>query len=117
MSINGILGGAGGIGYPIGRPAARPSESGVAPQTRPSASEAARESAAKGRATSNAAPQGALSGEPPPGTDPALWSVLTSEERAYYAKVQALGPLTYRPGAESPTSTPAVRGGRLDVRA
>ena len=33
--------------------------------------------------------------EPPPGTDPALWSVLSGEERAFFAKAGAMGPLTY----------------------
>ena len=29
------------------------------------------------------------------GTDPALWSVLSGEERAFFAKAGAMGPLTY----------------------
>ena len=33
--------------------------------------------------------------EAPPGTDPALWSVLSGEERAFFAKAGAMGPLTY----------------------
>jgi hypothetical protein len=52
----------------------------------------------------------------PPGTDPALWSVLTTEERAFFTRAQALGPLTYRPGVSEGASLPAVRGGRLDLR-
>jgi hypothetical protein len=56
--------------------------------------------------------------EAPAGTDPALWSVLTSDERAFFAKSAALGPLTYgRIKSELPTSAPASRGARLDVRA
>ena len=55
--------------------------------------------------------------EPPPGTDPALWSVLSGEERAFFAKAGAMGPLTYgRALAEMKSAQlPATRGGRLDV--
>jgi hypothetical protein len=56
--------------------------------------------------------------QPPPGTDPTLWNVLNSEERAYFAKVGAMGPLTYGrvlSGHMSPP-TPDVRGGRLDLK-
>ncbi len=60
----------------------------------------------------------AVPAEAPPGTDPALWSVLTSEERTFFSKTAALGPLTYGriKNATLPTP-PAMRGGRLDVRA
>jgi len=70
---------------------------------------------------------GALPAEPPAGTDPALWSVLTGEERAFFARAAASGPLTYgrisagvnmlqgNPLAQAPSA--AARGGRLDVRA
>jgi hypothetical protein len=63
--------------------------------------------------------QQALPVEAPPGTDPALWEVLTTEERSYFAKMQMLGPLTYgRPSNAAPASeTPMGRGGRLDVKA
>jgi hypothetical protein len=56
--------------------------------------------------------------EPPPGTDPALWSVLSGEERAFFAKAGAMGPLTYgRALQDMKTSQlPAARGGRLDVK-
>lgn len=56
--------------------------------------------------------------EPPPGTDPALWSVLSGEERAFFAKAGAMGPLTYgRAFQEMKTAQlPASRGGRLDVK-
>jgi hypothetical protein len=56
--------------------------------------------------------------EPPPGTDPALWSVLSGEERAFFAKAGAMGPLTYgRVLQEMKTAQlPASRGGRLDVK-
>jgi hypothetical protein len=56
--------------------------------------------------------------EPPPGTDPALWSVLSGEERAFFAKAGAMGPLTYGRALSELKSAqlPAARGGRLDVK-
>jgi hypothetical protein len=56
--------------------------------------------------------------EPPPGTDPALWSVLSGEERAFFAKAGATGPLTYGRAFSSMKASqlPANRGGRLDVK-
>src|SRR5579885_2976035 len=56
--------------------------------------------------------------EPPPGTDPALWSILSGEERAFFAKAGAMGPLTYgRAFSEMKSAQmPASRGGRLDVK-
>jgi hypothetical protein len=56
--------------------------------------------------------------EPPPGTDPALWSVLSGEERAFFAKAGAMGPLTYgRAFSEMKSAQlPIARGGRLDVK-
>ena len=54
----------------------------------------------------------------PPGTDPTLWSVLTTDERNFFAKSAALGPLTYsRVKAAGNATPPAARGVRLDVRA
>lgn len=56
--------------------------------------------------------------EPPPGTDPTLWSVLTTEERNFFAKSASSGPLTYgRIKAATNPAPPAARGVRLDVRA
>lgn len=59
-----------------------------------------------------------LPAEPPAGTDPELWAVLSSSERSFFAKVGAMGPLTYGRVISEPTSTPpaGVRGGRLDIR-
>lgn len=56
--------------------------------------------------------------DPPPGTDPALWSILSGEERAFFAKAGAMGPLTYgRAFSEMKSAqAPASRGGRLDVK-
>ncbi|MEO7363737.1 MAG: hypothetical protein ABI120_25625 [Gemmatimonadaceae bacterium] len=62
--------------------------------------------------------QSAVPAEAPAGTDPTLWSVLTSEERNFFAKTASLGPLTYgRIKAAAPAAPSSVRGGRLDVRA
>lgn len=65
-----------------------------------------------------AAPQG-VPVQPPQGTDPELWSVLTQDERAYFAKLGAMGPLTYGRvlSGQMPTPAPMARGGRLDVKA
>jgi hypothetical protein len=68
-----------------------------------------------------AAPKGAMAAvpsEPPPGTDPALWSILSSEERGFFAKAGAMGPLTYgRAFTDMKTAQmPANRGGRLDIK-
>jgi hypothetical protein len=55
----------------------------------------------------------------PPGTDPELWNVLSAEERVFFAKLGAMGPLTYgrvlSQAQQAPP--PAARGGRLDVKA
>lgn len=62
--------------------------------------------------------QSSVPAEAPAGTDPVLWSVLTSEERNFFAKSAALGPLTYsRIKSVSHPAPPAARGVRLDVRA
>ncbi len=56
-----------------------------------------------------------LSADAPSGTDPMLWSVLTSEERAFFARAHALGGVTYGPGAAT-RAAGVPRGGRVDVR-
>ncbi|HSW31155.1 MAG TPA: hypothetical protein VLH75_16840 [Longimicrobiales bacterium] len=56
-----------------------------------------------------------MSAEAPAGTDPKLWSVLTGEERAFFARERALGAITYGPGAAH-RSADVPRGGRVDVR-
>lgn len=64
------------------------------------------------------ATQSAVPAEAPAGTDPMLWSVLTNDERNFFAKTAALGPLTYgRIKAATTPTPPAARGVRLDVRA
>jgi len=61
-----------------------------------------------------------LSAQAPEGTDPALWSVLTTDERAFFSRVVTSGPLTYSKMAAAtnrPAAMPAIRGGRIDLRA
>jgi hypothetical protein len=107
--------GAAGVG------GARPGQTGgVRPGVaRPAAAPAA--PAALKPQQSLAAPSQSLPAEAPAGTDPALWSVLTTEERTYFAKAASSGPLTYGRVAAGVNSmaqaAPASRGGRLDVRA
>jgi hypothetical protein len=66
-----------------------------------------------------AVPGQAVPAQPPQGTDPDLWSVLTQDERTYFAKLGAMGPLTYGRvlSGQMTATTPHVRGGRLDVKA
>ncbi len=54
--------------------------------------------------------------EAPPGTDPALWSVLSPAERSYFARMRSMGPLTYGPGSGNSGAPGVVQGGRIDVR-
>ncbi len=61
----------------------------------------------------------AVPAQPPPGTDPELWSVLSSDERTYFAKLGAMGPLTYGRVLSGQVQPQQVvsRGARLDVKA
>jgi hypothetical protein len=59
---------------------------------------------------------GSLPVEAPPGTDPDLWSVLTAEERRYFAKAKTLGPVTYSPSTLGMAEIGLQRGGRLDIK-
>ncbi len=79
---------------------------------------AVRTPAAPARTPSVTAPaQSALPAEAPAGTDPELWSVLSAEERSFFAKVGSMGPLTYgRIMTGGAQQLPDARGGRLDVR-
>jgi len=74
--------------------------------------------AAKPAAAKVTTPTPSVPAEPPEGTDPALWSVLSGEERAFFAKAGAMGPLTYGKALREMNGTqlPATRGGRLDVK-
>lgn len=63
------------------------------------------------------APSGAS--DVPAGSDPKLWAVLTSEEKAFFARQSQMGPVTYGPSAQrvqSVAMADAPRGLRLDVR-
>ena len=60
--------------------------------------------------------QPSLPAQPPAGTDPELWAVLTGEERSFFAKLGAMGPLTYSRVMTTPNAPPTVRGGRLDIK-
>jgi hypothetical protein len=54
----------------------------------------------------------------PAGSDPALWAILTSEERSFFIRQAALGPLSYGPGRTvPPAAADAPVGQRIDVRA
>lgn len=52
---------------------------------------------------------------PPKGTDPELWKVLTADERAFFAREDSMGPLSYGHRIATTPSLPA-RGGRLNLR-
>jgi len=109
MSINGIPSPYGSTGIIPGAGRGRPQEGAqraestprppaVQPQALPSHGEA-------------------LPVEAPPGTDPALWKVLSAEERSFFAQIRTMGPLTYGPGSSpAPDATGALQGRRLDVR-
>jgi hypothetical protein len=124
-----------GIGNPLttalpGRPlqnGGAAGTQGTRPQAQPLRAPAARpQSPLRPQQPLAGTPQGALPSEAPTGTDPALWSVLTGEERAYFAKAAASGPLTYSrisagvnalAGHPLPAPPAASLGARLDVRA
>lgn len=58
-----------------------------------------------------------LSSEVPQGIDPELWSVLTGEERRFFAQAKGMGPVTYGRGSLGLAELGLQRGGRLDVKA
>jgi hypothetical protein len=106
-----------GLGVPLNtirppQPDPRPQVSQERPQQAPApaAAPALREPAAA-QATAHALPV-----TPPQGTDPELWAVLSNEERTFFAKVGAMGPLTYGRIMQQTAEMPSARGGRLDVR-
>ena len=74
--------------------------------------------AAKPAGAANGSSPSSVPVEPPEGTDPALWSVLSADERAFFAKAGAMGPLTYGKALreQNGQQLPAFRGGRLDVK-
>jgi hypothetical protein len=118
MSIHGIRGPYGGIqpGAAPQRPVAPNTQgTGQAPQAGTPAAPVPAQAPAK---AANAA-AAHVPAQPPPGTDPELWSVLTQDERTYFAKLGAMGPLTYGRvlSGQLQPSAPHARGGRLDVKA
>jgi hypothetical protein len=97
-------------------PAQVPARDGTRPQVQqPSVPTAA---VPRAIATPAAKPAQSVPVEAPEGTDPALWSVLSSDERAFFAKAGVMGPLTYGKALREMTGAqpPAARGGRLDVK-
>ncbi|MEP7343994.1 MAG: hypothetical protein ABI877_01945 [Gemmatimonadaceae bacterium] len=116
MSIYGIRGSIVGTPAPAVAPKTASSGGALARTERRPLAPAATPATTIGRP--QAAP-GALSVQPPPGTDPDLWSVLSNDERAYFAKLGAMGPLTYGrvlSGQVQPQQA-VSRGARLDVKA
>lgn len=110
-----------GIGTPTPRPVTTRSPYGLdtgavgAPRpTFPTRTQpAAVEAPAQPVAPASTAEASAL--RPPKGTDPELWKVLTADERAFFAREDAMGPLSYGHRIASTPSLPA-RGGRLNLR-
>lgn len=109
--------------YGIGRAAAGLVQPRPEPATRPATERAP---VAPSRGTPTAAPATtvltprapSLQSEAPAGTDPELWSVLSAEERAFFARAGGIGPLTYSHTIHSgQPATAVMRGGRIDVRA
>jgi hypothetical protein len=112
MSIYGI-GGGGRLGMPPERAVEQAGGRAPAPATQP---EAPRDARGTALGAANGLSAAALPSAPPPGTDPELWSVLTTEERVFYARSQALGPLTYGRDEVHSAQESIGRGGRLDLR-
>ncbi len=52
----------------------------------------------------------------PPGTDSALWSVLTQEERSFFAAADPAGPPTYGPTKGGWIAPGALLGSLIDLR-
>ena len=120
MSVNGV----GGVSAPLLRPQESAARPRVEQDRTAQAAALQTPSIARPAGTGLLAPrQDALPVEAPAGTDPELWQMLTPAERAYFAKTASMGPLTYgRPSvaaaaAGSSREAPAVRGGRIDIRA
>jgi hypothetical protein len=54
----------------------------------------------------------------PAGSDPALWAILTTEERAFFQKQATMGPLSYSPSSRPAASTAGPPlGQRIDCTA
>ena len=133
MSISGVnnplTNGLGSLGRPLSAPT--PGAAGGAGGTIGTRPGVARPTAAPIVARPATVPlsgaQATLPSEAPAGTDPELWGVLTTQERAFFAKSSASGPLTYgrvAAGVQALQGNTAAanafgasaRGARLDVR-
>jgi len=92
----------------------------LAPDTRIDQRRAPAVQAPHAPAAPNASPAAAAAvpTQAPAGTDPALWSVLSADERVFFAKLGAMDPLTYGRvlSQAQQSAVPAARGGRLDVK-
>ena len=107
-----------GLGAPMPRPISPRSPYGLdtgtaqAPAVRPTFPTRTQPPAVEmpGGAADEAAPL-----RPPKGTDPELWKVLTADERAFFAREEAMGPLSYGHRITQGPTIPA-RGGRLNLR-
>lgn len=108
MAMNGIGGALSGLGLPGLAP--RPAREGE--ERRPAVVDGTKASPPPVHLPDA---DGVLPSEPPAGTDPAFWSVLTTEERIFFSRLQSLGPLTYGPKSTAPKAAMG-RGGRLDVK-
>ncbi len=111
MAIHGINGAYGSPALTQGPRRRAGSDDARGEAVRRAAQPAADEAFASRRASTDTVPADA-----PRGTDPALWSVLTSEERSFFAKARAMGPLTYGPGRARGGAAAVLLGGRLDVK-
>lgn len=109
MSVNGVNGAGPGWAraYGAGSP-----QGAAAQGARPNARA---ETVVAGATAPVAGAQEKLPVEAPAGTDPALWSVLTTEEREFFARQASLGPITYGRVVGAP-SAGVPRGGRLDLK-
>ena len=104
-----------GLGAPLG-PLSRPLEPAGAERERETTS--TRDALAPTQ-TQRARPEQAAAtatAAVPGGVDPALWSMLTTEERSHFAKLGKAGGLTYGPAPKQQPAQALARGLRLDVR-
>jgi len=120
MSIYGIRGSIVGHSSPAGAPGT--GTTGGAPvrtERRPVAPKGVTSGTQATQVAPSKTATASVSVQAPPGTDPDLWSVLSNDERAYFAKLGAMGPLTYGrvlSGQVQPQQA-VSRGARLDVKA
>jgi hypothetical protein len=90
---------------------------GFAPVVMPAPPERAARPAAPAAPQASAPARDTADISMPAGSDPALWSVLTAEERAFFLRQAAMGPVTYGPSRASAPVADLPTGQRIDVRA